>query len=57
MDQLAELEQLTGMYGAFGKAMDFQGGAYGVAVLSRLPVLKVQNHALPGSPTANRGPG
>jgi endonuclease/exonuclease/phosphatase family metal-dependent hydrolase len=50
VDQLAELERLTGMYGAFGKAMDFQGGAYGVAVLSRFPVLQVQNRALPGSP-------
>jgi endonuclease/exonuclease/phosphatase family metal-dependent hydrolase len=50
VDQLAELERLTGMYGAFGKAMDFQRGAYGVAVLSRLPVLQVQNRALPGAP-------
>ena len=49
-DQLAELGRLTGLYGAFGKAMDYQGGAYGVAVLSRTPLRRVSNRRLPGSP-------
>ncbi|MEQ1728981.1 MAG: endonuclease/exonuclease/phosphatase family protein [Vicinamibacterales bacterium] len=47
VDQLAELERLTGMHGQFGKAMDFQGGAYGVAVLTRQPVVRAVNRALP----------
>ena len=47
VDQLAELARLTGMHGQFGKAMDFQGGAYGVAVLTQRPAVRVVNHALP----------
>ncbi len=47
VDQMAELERLTGMHGEFGKAMDFQGGAYGVAVLTRQPVERAVNRALP----------
>jgi endonuclease/exonuclease/phosphatase family metal-dependent hydrolase len=50
VDELAELGRLTGMYAAFGQAMDFQGGSYGVAVLSRWPMLTAENHPLPGSP-------
>jgi endonuclease/exonuclease/phosphatase family metal-dependent hydrolase len=50
VDQLAELERLTDMHGEFGKAMDYSGGGYGVAVLSRWPVLSTGNHPLPGSP-------
>ncbi len=49
-DQVAELERLTGMHAVFGKAMDYQGGAYGVAVLSRSPIRRVSNRRLPGSP-------
>jgi endonuclease/exonuclease/phosphatase family metal-dependent hydrolase len=49
-DQLAELGRLTGMHAVFGKAMDYQGGAYGVAVLSRTPIRRVSNRRLPGSP-------
>ena len=44
--QLEELERLTGLHGAFGKAMDYQGGDYGVAVLSRRPIVRAENHAL-----------
>ena len=50
VDQLAELERLTDMHGEFGKAMDYQGGSYGVAVLSRWPLLSATNRPLPGSP-------
>ncbi|MCY2995293.1 MAG: hypothetical protein NTY19_46640 [Planctomycetota bacterium] len=35
VDQAAELGKLTGMHVAFGKAMDFAGGRYGEAILSR----------------------
>jgi endonuclease/exonuclease/phosphatase family metal-dependent hydrolase len=49
VDQLAELERLTNMHAEFGKAMDYSGGGYGVAVLSRWPLLIAGNHSLPGS--------
>jgi endonuclease/exonuclease/phosphatase family metal-dependent hydrolase len=48
--ELDELSRLTRLHAAFGKAMDFQGGGYGVAVLSRWPLRKVDLHPLPGSP-------
>src|SRR6185503_20621609 len=50
VDELAELGHLTSMYTAFGKAMHFQGGNYGVGVLSRWPIVGTENHPLPGSP-------
>ena len=48
VDQTAELARLTEMTGVFGKAMDFGGGGYGQAILSRHPVSSHQVHALPG---------
>jgi len=50
VDQAAELARLTGMHFAFGKAIDFAGGDYGVAVLSRWPITEAQTHSLPSSP-------
>ncbi len=47
-NQLAELSQMTGMYPVFGPAMPFQGGKYGVGILSREKPLSVSNHPLPG---------
>jgi endonuclease/exonuclease/phosphatase family metal-dependent hydrolase len=47
VDQVARLAELTGMHGTFGKAMDFQGGAYGVAMLSRWPLQEPRVHPLP----------
>ena len=38
VDQIAELERLTGMHGIFGKSLDYQGGEYGIAVLSKWPI-------------------
>jgi endonuclease/exonuclease/phosphatase family metal-dependent hydrolase len=38
------------MHAAFGKAMDFQGGGYGVGVLSRWPIVQADNRRLPGLP-------
>lgn len=37
-DHLAQLQQLTHMQSAFGKSLDFQGGDYGIALLSRWPI-------------------
>ncbi|HTM34224.1 MAG TPA: endonuclease/exonuclease/phosphatase family protein [Vicinamibacterales bacterium] len=50
VDQLAELARLTGLTPAFGRAIEFQGGGYGVGVLSRLPVRGMRQRLLPGSP-------
>ena len=47
VDQAAELARLTGMSPAFGKFMDFQGGEYGMAALSSLPIVASHNHRLP----------
>jgi endonuclease/exonuclease/phosphatase family metal-dependent hydrolase len=38
VDQTTQLMKLTGMYGHFARAIDFQGGQYGQAILSRFPV-------------------
>jgi endonuclease/exonuclease/phosphatase family metal-dependent hydrolase len=38
VDQLAVLMARTGFHGAFGKSLAYQGGDYGIAVLSRWPI-------------------
>lgn len=50
VDQLAELGRITGMATAFGKAMDYQGGEYGVGILTRKVIRRVTNRPLPRSP-------
>lgn len=40
IDQAAELGKLTGMESVFGKAIRHDGGDYGVAILSNLPILE-----------------
>jgi endonuclease/exonuclease/phosphatase family metal-dependent hydrolase len=47
VDQPAELARLTGMEVVFGRNIDFQGGGYGTAVLTRLPVNAHASHKLP----------
>lgn len=47
VDQARRLGELLGMSAHFGEFMPYQGGEYGMAVLSRLPVLAVENHRLP----------
>jgi endonuclease/exonuclease/phosphatase family metal-dependent hydrolase len=49
-DQLEELTNLTGLHSAFGKAIDHDGGVYGVAVLSRHNIVESKTHALPSNP-------
>ncbi len=48
VDQAAELAKLTGMKVEFAKAIDLQGGAYGLAVLSHFPLKDAKTHKLPG---------
>lgn len=50
VDQATELGRLTGMHAVFGKAMDYAGGQYGEAILSRFPLTEVKVHALPFTP-------
>ncbi len=47
VDQAALLGDLTGMDHAFGPFMDYRGGEYGMAILSRWPMIDVVNHILP----------
>jgi endonuclease/exonuclease/phosphatase family metal-dependent hydrolase len=54
VSELTELARLTHMHPAFGKAMDYLGGQYGVAVLSRWPLLRTDNAPLPS--VADREP-
>ncbi len=50
VNQAAEVGHLTGMNYAFGKAMEFEGGFYGLAVLSRSLIDGKKTHTLPFSP-------
>lgn len=47
VDQAAALGEMLGMDAYFGDFMPYQGGEYGMAVLSRLPVRRVENIRLP----------
>lgn len=47
VDQLEALAVLTGMKPFFGKAIDYGGGEYGVAVLSKLPIVEHKTSLLP----------
>lgn len=55
VDQVAELDRLTGMHGAFAKSLGFQGGDYGIAALSRWPIESSETVPLPTDPPADRG--
>lgn len=42
-DEIAELAALTRMHFAFAPNLDFQGGKYGVAILSRMPLNSIMH--------------
>ncbi|GAB3272355.1 hypothetical protein GCM10027347_43980 [Larkinella harenae] len=46
-DHLSQLARLTSMYPLYGKAIDFQGGKYGIAILSKYPIIASQKMMLP----------
>lgn len=48
MDLASELGLRTNLAPLFGRAMYFDGGEYGEAILSRTSILSSRNHALPG---------
>ncbi|WP_225986365.1 endonuclease/exonuclease/phosphatase family protein [Rufibacter sp. LB8] len=47
VDQAKIIAEKLGMYYFFGKALDYDGGDYGVAILSKFPLLDAQVVALP----------
>jgi endonuclease/exonuclease/phosphatase family metal-dependent hydrolase len=47
VDQARYLGTLTGMAAVFGPFMEYQGGRYGMAILSRHPIVSWENHLLP----------
>jgi endonuclease/exonuclease/phosphatase family metal-dependent hydrolase len=47
VNQVAVLGELTGMHALFGGFFDYQGGRYGMGLLSRYPILAYENHRLP----------
>ncbi|MEJ7769543.1 MAG: endonuclease/exonuclease/phosphatase family protein [Chitinophagaceae bacterium] len=51
--QADELARLTGMKAYFAKAIDYGGGEYGVAVLSKLPMEAMKNNPLPTAAGTN----
>lgn len=57
VDQPATLARLTGYHAAFGKSLDYQGGQYGIAVLSRWPITSDTVIPLPIEPPQPRSGG
>ena len=47
VDQAAKLGELTGMHACFAQAMDFQGGGYGEAILSKQKPIANRTFPLP----------
>lgn len=57
VDQPGVLSQLTGFNVAFGKTLDYQGGDYGIAILSRWPISEDTLISLPVNPPQARSGG
>ncbi len=52
-NEAEELAKLTGMTAYFAKAIDYDGGEYGVAILSRFPMENMNNTPLPTDDATN----
>lgn len=48
IDVLAEIAKLTQMYPSYGPAIDYDGGKYGIGILTKEKPLKVEYFPLPG---------
>lgn len=57
VDQPAVLASRTGYFAAFGSSLDYQGGEYGIAILSRWPIASDSMVSLPISPPQARAGG
>ncbi|MDE7457248.1 MAG: endonuclease/exonuclease/phosphatase family protein [Muribaculaceae bacterium] len=47
LNYVTELAQRTGMFGYYGRAIDFGPGYYGIGILSRYPAEKIEKFELP----------
>lgn len=47
LDQAKELAKLTNRHCYFAKTIDHDGGEYGIAILSKFPIVKKESHLLP----------
>ncbi|RZM08661.1 MAG: endonuclease, partial [Pedobacter sp.] len=47
IDQANKLAELTGMHAYFSKGIDFEGGEYGIAILSKFKILGTERFPLP----------
>lgn len=54
IDQPAVLSRLTGLHVAFGRSLIYQGGDYGIAILSRWPITSQRTIPLPVNPPQER---
>src|SRR5438128_5492084 len=54
VDEITELAGMTKMEYAFAHNLDYQGGQYGVAILSRFPILKVDHRKYENKREAER---
>jgi endonuclease/exonuclease/phosphatase family metal-dependent hydrolase len=57
VDQIEVLTRATGYHGVFGKTLDYQGGEYGIALLSRWPIREDTLIHLPVQPAQQRAGG
>ncbi len=57
VDQLRTLMDATRLAGVFGRTLDYDGGTYGIAMLSRLEFLYDNTFALPVTPVQARAGG
>ncbi|HWN09245.1 MAG TPA: endonuclease/exonuclease/phosphatase family protein [Pyrinomonadaceae bacterium] len=53
-DEIAELAKMTEMHSAFAHNLDYQGGQYGVAILSRFPITKIDHRKYENKRVAER---
>lgn len=57
VDQLTVLARETGLHAAFGSTLAYQGGQYGIALLSRYPLRSHRVFPLPNDPPQPRAGG
>jgi endonuclease/exonuclease/phosphatase family metal-dependent hydrolase len=57
VDQPAELAKRTGLHVAFGKSLAYQGGDYGIAIMSRWPIVAQRTVPLVVNPPQERSGG
>lgn len=55
VDQMKELAEITGMYYAFQRHFEYDGGAYGLGILSRFPIVSQQNDQITSIKNGEKG--